>query len=293
MYNKQLDTFLKVAELGSFSKAAQALYITPSAVIQQINALEGDLGVSLLNRTPRGTSLTPAGERLCQEGRQLIERCGALRRELAALGVQEQEQEEIRVGVSLLYQCRAFYELWKRFCADKPALQVSIQQLPEKDGDSSDLIETVYFGKEMPEGMDFLELARTPLVCAVWRDHPLAQKEILRYEDMKGQTLVTVDAPYFTASLRALRREAEAHHINVLAVECYDLSVFSMCAAKGYLLQIPLFWQDIYPQLVTVPCDWDYTLPYGFFYRKSSQLAKRFAAFVEEQKCLPDFKLGL
>ena len=40
MYNRQLCTFLKVAELESFSKAGECLYISASAVIQQINALE-------------------------------------------------------------------------------------------------------------------------------------------------------------------------------------------------------------------------------------------------------------
>lgn len=40
MYNPQLDTFVAVAEQGSFSKAAEKLYITPTAVMKQINALE-------------------------------------------------------------------------------------------------------------------------------------------------------------------------------------------------------------------------------------------------------------
>ena len=39
MYNPQLDTFIKVAECSSFSKAAQALFITPTAVIKQMNLL--------------------------------------------------------------------------------------------------------------------------------------------------------------------------------------------------------------------------------------------------------------
>ena len=51
MYNHQLDTFIQVAELGSFSKAASALYISPTAVIKQMNILESNLGVTLFNRT--------------------------------------------------------------------------------------------------------------------------------------------------------------------------------------------------------------------------------------------------
>ncbi len=43
MYNPQLETFLRVADAGSFSKAAESSYITPTAVIKQINLLEANL----------------------------------------------------------------------------------------------------------------------------------------------------------------------------------------------------------------------------------------------------------
>ena len=46
MYNLQLETFIVVADLGSFNKAAEALYITPPAVTKQINLLEKDLDLT-------------------------------------------------------------------------------------------------------------------------------------------------------------------------------------------------------------------------------------------------------
>lgn len=48
MYNPQLTTFISVAENGSFTKAADALYITPTAVMKQVNSLEERLGTSIL-----------------------------------------------------------------------------------------------------------------------------------------------------------------------------------------------------------------------------------------------------
>lgn len=54
MYNPQLDTFLRVADAGSFNKAAEESYITPAAVIKQINLLETRLNVQLFERTHRG-----------------------------------------------------------------------------------------------------------------------------------------------------------------------------------------------------------------------------------------------
>ena len=54
MYNPQLETFIRVADAGSFNKAAEEAYITPTAVIKQINLLEASLDVKLFDRTHRG-----------------------------------------------------------------------------------------------------------------------------------------------------------------------------------------------------------------------------------------------
>ena len=62
MYNPQLDTFIRVADAGSFNKAAEELYITPTAIIKQINLLEASLDVKLFERTHRGLHLTKGVE---------------------------------------------------------------------------------------------------------------------------------------------------------------------------------------------------------------------------------------
>ena len=64
LYDPHLDIFLKAAEAGSFSKAASEMFITPSAVIKQINLFEKDLGVKLFERSARGLQLTAAGRSL-------------------------------------------------------------------------------------------------------------------------------------------------------------------------------------------------------------------------------------
>ena len=53
MYNPQLKIFVAVADCGSFTKAAESLFITPPAVMKQINALEKHLDLKLLERTPQ------------------------------------------------------------------------------------------------------------------------------------------------------------------------------------------------------------------------------------------------
>lgn len=73
MYNHQLDTFICVADSGSFSKAAELLYVSSTAIMKQINLLENRLDVQLFVRTPRGLSLTDAGKSYYQDAKYIIQ----------------------------------------------------------------------------------------------------------------------------------------------------------------------------------------------------------------------------
>ena len=69
---KQLEAFITVAEQGSFSKAAQRLFTSPTALTQQLNALERYLQCTVLERTYRGVRLTPAGEVFYQYAKSIM-----------------------------------------------------------------------------------------------------------------------------------------------------------------------------------------------------------------------------
>ena len=75
MYNPQLETFLRVADAGSFNKAAEELFITPPAVIKQITSLESSLDLQLFIRSPRGLKLTEAGKSLYRDAQYVIQCC--------------------------------------------------------------------------------------------------------------------------------------------------------------------------------------------------------------------------
>ena len=80
---RRLEVLAKVAELGSFSRAAEALFLTQPTVSEHIRALEVEVGLPLLDRLGRGTTPTPAGRvlleyahrmlKLAEEARQAIE----------------------------------------------------------------------------------------------------------------------------------------------------------------------------------------------------------------------------
>ena len=75
MYNPQLETFLRVADAGSFNKAAEELFITPPAVIKQITSLETSLDLQLFVRSPRGLKLTEAGKSIYRDAQYVVQYC--------------------------------------------------------------------------------------------------------------------------------------------------------------------------------------------------------------------------
>jgi DNA-binding transcriptional LysR family regulator len=97
---RQLEIFVKVAEFGSFSKAAAALYLTQPTVSEHIRTLEDELGVRLLDRLGRGAAVTRAGQLLVSYATRML----ALSREArqAIEGFQGRMSGELLVGASTI-----------------------------------------------------------------------------------------------------------------------------------------------------------------------------------------------
>ncbi len=88
---KHLESFVRVAELGSFSKASRVLDVAQPALSRQVRQLETDLHETLLLRNGRGASLTDAGKRLFEHGVQILQRVALAREDLGA-------QRDVAVG---------------------------------------------------------------------------------------------------------------------------------------------------------------------------------------------------
>ncbi len=69
---RQLSYFLAIARCGSFTSAANTLFVAQPALSVQINKLEGELGCALFDRGARGVRLTPAGEELLERAEPII-----------------------------------------------------------------------------------------------------------------------------------------------------------------------------------------------------------------------------
>lgn len=113
MFDGRLETFVKVAECGSFTKAADDLYLTPTAVMKQINALEKGLEVALFERTNHGLRITKAGESFLQDARYILEYVS--RAEQKAREIFEGEnRRSIRIGTSVMTPAKFILDVWSK-----------------------------------------------------------------------------------------------------------------------------------------------------------------------------------
>ena len=125
MFDGRFETFIKVAECGSFTKAAEDLYITPTAVMKQINALEKQLGAILFDRTNHGLCLTKAGESFLQDARYILEYFERAERKAREIHDGE-NRRSIRIGTSVMTPAKFILDVWAQIRSRMPTLKIEL-----------------------------------------------------------------------------------------------------------------------------------------------------------------------
>lgn len=287
MYNHQLDAFIKAADSGSFAKAAEALYISPPALIQQINLLEERCGFKLFDRSNRGVSLTPAGRSLYNDALSLVrlsEEALNKARDLA-----RSSEATVRIATSLLYKCRLLPEIWARINEQCPELKIEILPMTEYGrredtfselGSRYDMFEGIYGSIGWKGLCGFLELEKTPICCGVPKNHRLAGMKNLTMQDLSGEHIV-MPIEGVSEEMDAFRSDIKINHPNVQIVDSnyYGVDTFTLCEVNQYILITHPIYADIHTDLITIPLETKYTLPYGLIYANESTTATR--RFIE------------
>ncbi len=122
---RRLEIFAKVAELGSFSRAAEALYLTQPTVSEHVRALEDELGVQLLDRLGRGAAVTRAGDLLLGYARRILALAAEARQ--AVDHFQGRMSGELIVGGSTIPGEYVLPGLIAEFRAKYPDVSIALQ----------------------------------------------------------------------------------------------------------------------------------------------------------------------
>jgi DNA-binding transcriptional LysR family regulator len=205
-----LNTFVSVADQGSFTAAARTLGYTQSAVSRQVAGLERACGVELFVRGGRGVRLTPAGEHLLPHARGLLDRLADARRalrDLRTLG-----GGRLRVGAITSANAALVPDALARFHAAHPGVALSLREgttrhlLPLVErGDLDVAIVSTQVRRDLgPSAVELVHLADDPLLVALPAAHPAAAGPRVSLPALAGDRWIVADLPDAVAAVTAI-----------------------------------------------------------------------------------------
>lgn len=279
MYNPQLETFICVADEGSFNKASEKLFISSPAVIKQINSLENDLGLQLFVRTHRGLYLTDAGKVIYEDAKYMIDY--AKKSIQKAKNSMENHDDVIRVGISPLTPPTVFTCLWPEIQKRQQNLKfqmIPFENTPENAqeilshlGHNIDVVAGIFDERLLElRQCNGVEILKNKFCMAVSMHHSLACKSILKVEDLKNQSILMIK-PGWSCYMDALRKNLEKEDLNIHIknFDFYNLEIFNQCQNSNDMLIAIEGWEAIHPLIKLIPVDWDYKMPFGLLYARS------------------------
>lgn len=287
MYNPQLDTFLRVADAGSFNKAAEAAYITPTAVIKQINLLEEELDVKLFERSHRGLKLTKAGMSLYKDTKYIIQYCRDS--VVRAKNAMQEDVNVIRIGTSPMTPAGILVELWPKIHVICPEIKFQLVPFENTPENAREILKNLGQNIDVVAGIfdDTLlnvrscagfEISRQPLCCAVSIHHPLASKNKLSPRDLYGENLMLMHRDW-SHYVDELRDDIWQNHseIHIIDFDFYSVDIFNRCENSNDILMAVQAWDTVHPLLKVIPVEWEHSIPYGLLHSKTpSDAVKRF-----------------
>lgn len=222
---RQLEIFVKVAELKSFSKAAQALRLTQPTISEHIRTLEQELGVRLLDRLGRGAEATRAGQLLLSHATRMLQ----LQRDtLQAMdSFQGRLAGDLHVAASTIPGEYVLPALIGRFKEKFPDIVISLLI-----GDSRAVVDWVIDGRAevavvgarlAHRGIEYRELMPDELVVAVPVAHPWHGKKEIALADLRAEPML----------LREQGSGTRAAFESALAQAGQDLSAFRVVGEMG------------------------------------------------------------
>jgi DNA-binding transcriptional LysR family regulator len=199
---KRLRIFREVAERGSFSAAADAMYLTQSAISQQVAALERETGAKLIQRNRNGLKLTDAGLSLVSHADAVIARLEEAERELADIaGLRGGRLRVVSfptAGATLA--ARAVGQFCKRHPQVELVLteaepEVALPALRRGDYDLALVYDFEYVPLPDDRDLELEALLEERMQVALPKGHPLAAREEIGLEQLSEETWICGGSP--------------------------------------------------------------------------------------------------
>jgi LysR family transcriptional regulator, carnitine catabolism transcriptional activator len=193
---RQIEAFVQVALLGSFSRAAQQLHLSQAGLSILIRKMEVESGVQLFERTTRNVVLSTAGKDMLPAAQRIL----ANVQQLAQAAADASARRATRVSLALPPRLAAarLPQVLSRFGATHPQVAVSFRECINEEMIarvlSNDVDFGLGFGIEPQGGMTCEAIGLDLLVAVLPATHRLAKRKRVRWCDLVGERIITLPA---------------------------------------------------------------------------------------------------
>lgn len=191
------EVFNTVVELGSLTKAAEALNLTQSAVSYSIANLESEFGFPLLIRGRSGITLTSNGQRILKSIRTVLHWDEKLKQE--ASSIKGLEVGTVRIGVFTSVCIQWLPRLLKKFKQEHSLIEIKIFQGGYQDIEDWITNGVIDFGfTTLPTtgAFDTIALKKDRILCILPHNHPLTNQDKIRIEQLENESFITLKPGY-------------------------------------------------------------------------------------------------
>lgn len=236
---KQLQYFITVVDFDSFTKAAEALYISQSAVSQQIKLLEQELQVELLHRSHRHFQITRAGEFFYHQAKKRLADLEKMKIDTQRIGTKE--SYVMHIGYLKNYDGLALQHTIASFSSQYPKVELHLV-----NGNHEELYELLKTGKldlvlndqrrAFSDRYVNYQLAYCKCYIEVLAGHPFAKKQKISVEEIKDTACILIAAKAQRLAEREFYQEVLGIKSAFLFAENVKEARLLVAANRGYLL---------------------------------------------------------
>jgi DNA-binding transcriptional LysR family regulator len=231
----ELKAFVIVAETGSFSVAAERLFITQPAVSKRIAALETELGSPLFDRIGRSIQLTEAGTSLLPQSHEILARIGDLKR--TASNLNDYVTGSLNMATSHHIGLHRLPPALRQFTQRYPDVELSLEFLASEVACDAVLagrleMAIVTLPKTADPQLSVMEVWTDPLYLVTGLDHPLVQQKTVKAEQLVAYPAILPGPNTVTRAEVVQALGVHANNLNVRMTSNY-LEVLKTLASIG------------------------------------------------------------
>lgn len=254
---RQLQYFIGIAETGRFSEASKMLFVTQSAVSQQIKLLEDELGTQLFVRQPHCVSLTESGKELLPLAKKVLRGVAECRDRIADLKGLLCGTLNIGLTFSLEPYIR---ETMITFMAHYPKVKMNVyyKNLPEILRMLKDNEIDIMFAMMPTSPHDFAvsePLTEYRLAAIMNKNHPLAKKDMLHFTDLLPHKLILPEKGLRDRNAIESFIHTETGDLNVVALISDVNAIMNILTESNYISILTEHTINNYPTLCRVPIE--------------------------------------